>query len=100
MSYKLIISGIAAGLRNGVAKQAFVHPVRAMGCDGSGAFGTIMAALEWVGRNHIRPAVLSMSIATTASISIDQAVNNLVNNTGIIAVSTTLMCALRSKRER
>ncbi|MCO5582600.1 hypothetical protein L7F22_036498 [Adiantum nelumboides] len=82
-------AGIVAGLKSGVAKNSFVHPVRAMSCDGTGNFGAILAALEWISENIIMPAVLSMSIATQASISIDQAVNNLVNTTGILAVAAS-----------
>lgn len=82
-------NGIVAGLQSGVAKSSFVHPVRAMACDGTGNFGAILAALEWISENVIMPAVLSMSIATQASISIDQAVNNLVNTTGILAVAAS-----------
>ncbi|KAH7301967.1 hypothetical protein KP509_23G050600 [Ceratopteris richardii] len=80
-------AGIVAGLQSGVAKSAFLHPIRAMACDGTGNFGAILAALEWISDNIVIPAVLSMSIATQASISIDQAVNNLVNTTGIVAVA-------------
>ena len=64
-----------------------------MDCDGAGNFGAILAGLEWINDNIIMPAVLSMSIATKASISIDKAVNNLVNSTGIFAVSyLTIYC--------
>ncbi|KAH7426209.1 hypothetical protein KP509_11G090200 [Ceratopteris richardii] len=80
-------AGIIAGIKSGVAKSSYVHPVRAMACDGSGNFGAILAALEWISENVAMPAVLSMSIAAKASISIDQAVNNLVNTTGIVAVA-------------
>lgn len=80
-------AGVVAGLQSGVAKNAFVHPVRAMACDGTGGYGAILAALDWISINAILPAVVSMSIAATASISIDQAVNNLINTTGILAVT-------------
>ncbi|CAK9237336.1 unnamed protein product [Sphagnum troendelagicum] len=79
-------AGVVAGLVSGVAKNAFVHPVRTMACDGTGGYGTIMAGIEWISLNAITPAIVSMSIAAPASISIDQAITNLVNTTGITTV--------------
>ncbi len=83
----LVVAGVVAGLVSGVAKNAFVHPVRTMACDGTGGYGTIMAGIEWISLNAITPAIVSMSIAAPASISIDQAITNLVNTTGITTVS-------------
>ena len=79
--------GIVAGLQSGVAKNAFVHPIRALACDGSGGYGSIMAALDWINNNAIAPAVVSMSLASQASISIDQAITNLMVTKGILIVS-------------
>jgi hypothetical protein len=78
--------GIVAGLQSGVAKDAFVHPVRALACDGSGGYGIILAALDWINNNAITPAVVSMSLASEASISIDQAIINLMETKGILIV--------------
>lgn len=79
-------AGIVAGLQSGVAKQALVHPVRVMGCDGSGTYGDIIAGLEWVANNYIAPAVLSLSIAMPASISLDTALSSIIRKKGIVAV--------------
>eukprot|EP00897_Mesotaenium_endlicherianum_P010131 jgi/Mesen1/9146/ME000580S08481 len=76
-----------AHVRTGVAKAALLHPVRAMGCDGNGGYGNIMAGLDWIAGHFVAPAVVSMSITTPVSISLDQAVTNLVNLTGIVAVA-------------
>ena len=87
-------AGIAAGLQSGVAKSAFIHPVRALGCDGSGGYGTVMAALDWIGWNALYPAVISMSLASPASISIDQAVQQLVLFSGITTVIISFVYVL------
>lgn len=79
--------GIAAGLQSGVAKSAFVHPVRALTCEGNGGYGMIMASLDWINLNAIMPAIISMSLGAMASISIDQAITNLMNTKGIFVVS-------------
>ncbi|CAM6098029.1 unnamed protein product [Calypogeia fissa] len=80
-------AGIVGGLTTGVAKDVILHPVRVMDCDGLGTYGAVLASLDWISHNLIRPAVLSMSLATQASISIDQAVSNLINTTGIVGVA-------------
>ncbi|XP_073391218.1 uncharacterized protein [Physcomitrium patens] len=79
-------AGIAAGLQSGVAKSAFVHPVRALTCEGNGGYGMIMASLDWINLNAIMPAIISMSLGAMASISIDQAITNLMNTKGIFVV--------------
>lgn len=79
-----------AGIQSGVAKNAYVHPIRALACDGSGGYGLIMAALDWINNNAIAPAVVSMSLASQASISIDQAITNLMDTKGILIVCNLL----------
>jgi hypothetical protein len=61
--------------------------VRAMGCDGNGGYGNIIAGLEWIAANKQMPAVVSMSITTPTSVSLDQAVNNLVATSGVTVVA-------------
>ena len=46
-----------------------------------------MAALDWINNYAILPAVISMSLASAASISIDQAITNLMITRGILIVS-------------
>jgi len=79
--------GIVAGLQSGVAKNAYIHPIRALSCDGTGGSGNIINALDWLSFNAISPAVVSMSLASPASISIDQAITNFMDTKGILVVS-------------
>jgi subtilisin family serine protease len=58
-----------------------------MGCDGNGGYGNIIAGLEWIAANKQMPAVVSMSITTPTSVSLDQAVNNLVAASGVTVVA-------------
>ncbi|GAQ88137.1 Subtilisin-related protease with thrombospondin repeats [Klebsormidium nitens] len=80
-------AGIVAGRVSGLAKNAYIHSVRAMGCDGNGGYGNIIAGLDWIAANKQMPAVVSMSITTPTSVSLDQAVNNLVATSGITVVA-------------
>ncbi|BDA45373.1 probable extracellular serine proteinase at N-terminal half [Coccomyxa sp. Obi] len=73
------ISGTAAGRYFGVAKNAFIHPLRVIGCDGSGSMLDIITTLEWVHANAQRPAVVLMSLGGPAAQIFDDACQSLVN---------------------
>ncbi|CAI7772306.1 unnamed protein product, partial [Closterium sp. NIES-53] len=79
-------AGTVAGLLSGVAKSAFIHPVRTMDCAGNGAFGDILEGLDWIARHYHAPAVVSMSITMATSASLDAALKELVEKTGITVV--------------
>lgn len=72
------VSGTAVGTTYGVAKQATVHPVRVLGCAGSGLNSAVIAGVDWVTENHVSPAVANMSLGGGASEALDQAVRNSV----------------------
>ena len=71
------VSGTAVGTTYGVAKQATVHPIRVLGCAGTGAFSGIIAGMEWVAENAERPAVVNMSLGAGSNPDIDAATNAL-----------------------
>jgi subtilisin family serine protease len=56
------VAGTALGTIYGVAKEAYLHPVRVFGCDGETSLSTTLAAIDWVTANHIKPAVVNMSL--------------------------------------
>ena len=53
--------------------------VRVLNCSGSGSWSQIIAGIDWVRANHIKPAVANMSLGGGANSSVDTAVNNLIN---------------------
>jgi len=73
------VAGTVGGTTWGVAKGVTLHPVRVFGCTGGSAFSTIIAGIDWVRANHVKPAVANMSLGGGASSSIDTATNNLIN---------------------
>jgi len=79
------VSGTAVGTTYGVAKQATVHPIRVLGCAGSGAFSGIIAGMEWVAENAERPAVVNMSLGGGSNAAVDAAANALFD-AGILPV--------------
>jgi subtilisin family serine protease len=53
--------------------------VRVLSCNGSGSNSGVIAGVDWVTRNHIKPAVANMSLGGPASSALDTAVTNGVN---------------------
>ena len=72
------VAGTAAGATYGIADKAVVHPVRVLGCTGSGTNSGVIAGVDWVRNNHVKPAVANMSLGGGASTALDTAVNNAI----------------------
>ena len=73
------VAGIVGSTTWGVAKGASLHGVRVMGCDGNGQMSTLLAAVNWVTANAIKPAVANISLtAAGSSPSIETAINNSI----------------------
>jgi hypothetical protein len=81
------VAGTAAGAIYGVAKRATVIPVRVLGCNGSGTNSGVIAGVDWVTANHVKPAVANMSLGGAASSALDTAVNNSINRGVTYAVA-------------
>jgi subtilisin family serine protease len=62
-----------------VAKGVRLHPVRVLGCNGSGSTSGVIAGIDWVTANRVRPAVANMSLGGPASAALDTAVNNSID---------------------
>ena len=56
------VAGTVGGTTYGVAKQTTLHAVRVLGCTGSGTNSGVIAGVDWVMANHIKPAVANMSL--------------------------------------
>jgi subtilisin family serine protease len=72
------VASSAAGTQFGVAKSAIVHPVRVLDCNGSGTFAGVIAGIDWVAQNAIRPAVANMSLGGGAFQPVDDAVTAMI----------------------
>ncbi|MBW3572253.1 MAG: S8 family peptidase [Gemmatimonadetes bacterium] len=81
------VGGTVGGKTYGVAKQAALRGVKALGCDGSGSTSGIIAAVDWVRTNHIKPAVANMSLGGGYSSTLNTAVVNLSNAGVFVAVA-------------
>jgi len=74
------VASTVAGTVTGVAKQAIVHPVRVLDCNGSGAISGIVAGVDFVRTSGIRPAVANLSLGGGASATLDTSITNLFNS--------------------
>jgi subtilisin family serine protease len=81
------VSGTIGGSTYGVAKGVTLHPVRVLGCDGSGTNAGVIAGIDWVTANHVSPAVANMSLGGGASSALDSALNNSINSGVTYAVA-------------
>ena len=71
------VAGTIGGATWGVAKGVRLVPVRVFGCTGGSANSTIIAGVDWVRANAVKPAVANMSLGGPISSATDTAVNNL-----------------------
>ena len=81
------VAGTIGGSAYGVARGALLRGVRVLNCSGSGATSGIIAAVDWVRTNHIKPAVANMSLGGGYSSSLNTAVSNLHNAGVFVAVA-------------
>jgi subtilisin family serine protease len=79
------VASSAAGTTYGVAKGASVIAVRVLNCQGSGTNSGVIAGMDWVANNHVKPAVANMSLGGGASTATDDAVNRM-HNAGVTVV--------------
>ncbi len=58
------VAGTIAGMTVGVAKQARLISLRVLKCDGFSSGDSITRAVDWVTANHVKPAVVNMSLGS------------------------------------
>src|SRR5438477_3030389 len=73
------VSGTVGGSTYGVAKGVSLVAVRVLNCQGSGTNSGVIAGVNWVAQNAIKPAVANMSLGGGASQALDDAVTGAVN---------------------
>ncbi|QSQ24650.1 S8 family serine peptidase [Pyxidicoccus parkwayensis] len=68
------VAGTVGGTTFGVAKGVRLHAVRVLDCNGSGSASGVIAGIDWVTKNHQKPAVANMSLSSGAYSPTDDAV--------------------------
>jgi subtilisin family serine protease len=72
------VAGTVGGTIYGVAKGVSLVAVRVLDCNGSGTTAGVIAGVDWVTANHVKPAVANMSLGGGASSTLDNAVANSI----------------------
>ncbi|MEU5692084.1 S8 family serine peptidase [Actinosynnema sp. NPDC020468] len=75
------VAGTAAGTTYGIAKKATIVPVRVLDCSGSATDDDLLAAVNWVKDNAVKPAVVNYSIGCRqrcTNTTLDNAVKALI----------------------
>ena len=72
------VAGTVGGASYGVAKDAALWSVRVLDCQGSGTVSGVIAGVDWVAANHVKPAVANMSLGGVVSSSLDAAVQRSI----------------------
>ena len=72
------VSGTVGGSTYGVAKQVKLYAVRVLDCSGSGLNSGVIAGVDWVTANAVKPAVANMSLGGGVSSALDLAVENSI----------------------
>ena len=81
------VAGTVGGSTYGVAKNVMLRAVRVLDCAGSGSTSGVIAGMNWVASNHIKPAVANMSLGGGFSSSSNTAANNLASAGVFLAVA-------------
>ncbi|WP_433387049.1 S8 family peptidase [Micromonospora sp. KLBMP9576] len=68
------LAGTVGGTLHGVAKEIRLRPVRVLNCAGSGTVSQVIAGVDWVTANAVRPAVALLALGGGASTALDNAV--------------------------
>jgi subtilisin family serine protease len=71
------VAGTVGGATFGIAKQVFLHPVRAGDCINT-YLAPVIAAVDWVTANRVLPAVVNLSSGFSPSPTLETAVTNSV----------------------
>jgi len=80
------VAATVGGATYGIAKQVWLHPVRAGDCANT-YLAPIIAAVDWVTANRTLPAVANLSSAFSASPTLDTAIANSVGSGVTYAVA-------------
>jgi subtilisin family serine protease len=73
------VAGTLGGRTYGIAKGVTFHSMRVLTCDGWGWTSDVIAAMDYVAVNHVKPAVVNMSLGGGAYYAVDDAVQGLVD---------------------
>ena len=72
------VAGTVGGSTYGIAKGVTLHAVKVLDCAGNGRWSGIIAGIDWVTANAVKPAVANMSIGGDYNQAVNDAVTSSV----------------------
>ncbi len=81
------VAGTVGGGSYGVAKGVQLVAVRVLNCAGSGSSAGVIAGIDWVTGNAVRPAVANMSLGGGVDAALDNAVRNSIGSGVVYAIA-------------
>ena len=81
------VAGTVGGSEYGVAKAVSLVAVRVLNCQGSGSWSQVIAGIDWVKINAVKPAVANMSLGGGYFATLNTAVTNAINSGVTFAVA-------------
>jgi subtilisin family serine protease len=81
------VAGTVGGSTYGVAKGVKLVAVRVLDCTGAGSTAGVIAGVDWVTANAVKPAVANMSVGGGASAALDSAIAKSVGSGVTYAVA-------------
>lgn len=81
------VSGTIGGTDGGVAPGVKLRGVKVLDCSAQGTVSGVIAGVDWVRRNAVRPAVANLSFTTGYSAALNTAVNSLASVGVFVAVA-------------
>ncbi len=81
------VAGTIGGKTHGMAKEVGLRAVRVLDCTGSGSTSSVIAGLDWVKANAVKPAVANLSISGPHSRALNRAAAGLGASGVVLAVA-------------
>ena len=80
------VASVIGGNTLGVAKDVRIHSIKVLDCWGHGEYSNVIAGVEWVTANHIKPAIVNMSFAGEVDDTIEKAIRASMAQQGLAYV--------------
>ncbi len=80
------VASVIGGNTLGVAKDARLHSVKVLNDYGEGSYASVIAGVEWVTDNHIKPAIVNMSFGGEVDDDIEEAIRASMAQKGLAYV--------------
>jgi subtilisin family serine protease len=81
------VAGTIGSNSYGVAKSVRLHGVKWLNCSGGGTASSAIAAVDWVTRNAVKPAVANASWNFTANATLETSLRNMIRSGVFLAAS-------------